>query len=136
MEVIPPIYFALVKPHLKCCIQVLGPQHRKDIDLLGTTALFRVELDLRSSFIQQHMLLSRLGARKIDHSCSSAGSDATMRRAKLESSTFQLSMPSRDQVNSRLKPKLSQDTKPSLEKRRKGQREVSKARTGLDMRQV
>ncbi|XP_050187877.1 uncharacterized protein LOC126648616 [Myiozetetes cayanensis] len=79
--------------------------------MTGTTALFRVELDLRSCFIQHHTLRSRLGARKSDHSCSSAGSDATMRRAKLESSTFQLSMPSRAQVNSRLKPKLSQDTK-------------------------
>jgi len=32
--VIVPLYSALVRLQLKYCIQVLGPQHRKDVELL------------------------------------------------------------------------------------------------------
>ena len=33
-EVILPLCFALVKPHLECYIQMWSPQYRRDVDLL------------------------------------------------------------------------------------------------------
>ena len=42
--VIVPPYSALVRSHPEYCIQVWGPQHRKDVELLGKVQRWAMEM--------------------------------------------------------------------------------------------
>ncbi|KAK4827576.1 hypothetical protein QYF61_019478 [Mycteria americana] len=63
-EVILPFYSAFMRPHLESCIQLLGPQYKKDMDLLDDSTRdngFKLKegkfrLDIRKKFFTMRVV--------------------------------------------------------------------------------
>ncbi|KAJ7408726.1 hypothetical protein WISP_118868 [Willisornis vidua] len=60
-ERILPLYLALIRPHQKCCIQLWGPQHRKDISLLQQVQRLATMMIRRMEHLSYEERLRELG---------------------------------------------------------------------------
>lgn len=66
---IPPLYSALVRLHLECCIQFLDPQHRKNIDFLRVSKMIkRMEnLSYEEKLRQLRLFSLKKGSFRVTH---------------------------------------------------------------------